>query len=47
MSKALIHSNISYDEFILLNNVPKEIDDMKKKKKLKILVINKTAEKLH
>ena len=29
LSKVLINSNISYDEFVLINNVPKEFDDMK------------------
>ena len=29
ISKALIDSNISHDEFVLINNVPKEFDDMK------------------
>ena len=29
ISKALIDSNISHDEFILKNNVPKKYDDMK------------------
>ena len=28
-SKALIDSNINHDEFVLINNVPKEFDDMK------------------
>ena len=31
ISKALIDSNISYDEFILINNVLKQYDDMKEK----------------
>ena len=36
ISKALIHSNISHDDFVLLNNVLKEYDDIKKViKKLK------------
>ena len=30
---ALINSNISHDEFVLINNVLKEYDDMKEKKK--------------
>ena len=30
LSKALIDSNISRDEFVLINNVPKEFDDIKK-----------------
>ena len=29
ISKALIESNISHDEFVLINNVFKEYDDMK------------------
>ena len=29
ISKALIDSNISHDEFVLINNEPKEFDDMK------------------
>ena len=29
ISKALIDSNISYDEFVLINNMLKEYDDMK------------------
>ena len=29
ISKALINSNISHDKFVLVNNVPKEYDDMK------------------
>ena len=29
LSKVLINSNISHDEFVLINNVPKEFDDMK------------------
>ena len=29
ISKALINSNISHDEFVLINNVLKEYDDMK------------------
>ena len=31
--KALIDSNISHDEFVLINNVPKEFDDMKEENK--------------
>ena len=30
ISKVLIDSNISHDEFVLVNNVPKENDHMKK-----------------
>ena len=29
ISKVLINSNISHDEFVLINNVLKEYDDMK------------------
>ena len=29
ISKAFINSNISYDEFVLINNVLKEYDNMK------------------
>ena len=29
ISKDLVNSNISHDKFILINNVPKEFDDMK------------------
>ena len=37
ISKALIDSNISHDEFVLINNVLKEYDDMKEEmKNLKI-----------
>ena len=32
ISKALIDLNISHNEFVLINNVPKELDDMKEKK---------------
>ena len=31
ISKALVDSNISYDEFVLTNNVLKEYDDIKEK----------------
>ena len=31
MSKALIDSNTSHDEFVFINNVRKEYDDMKEK----------------
>ena len=38
ISKALINSNISHDKFVLVNNVPKEYDDMKEEiEKLKTL----------
>ena len=30
ISQALIDSNISHDEFVLINNVSKELDDIKK-----------------
>ena len=41
ISKALIDSNISHNEFVLINNVPKEFVDMKeeiKKSKLKLYI---------
>ena len=40
ISKALIYSNISHDELVLINNVIKEFYDMKKK--LKMLITNKS-----
>ena len=40
ISKALIYSNISHDELVLINNVIKEFYDMKKK--LKMLMTNKS-----
>ena len=33
--KALIDSNISYDKYVLINNVLEDYDNMKKKKKKK------------
>ena len=42
MSKALIGSNISHDEFVFMNNVLKEFDDIKED--IKISVANKTSE---
>ena len=42
ISKALINSNISHDGFVLINNVLKEFYGMKKKKKRKILMTNKS-----
>ena len=33
ISKALIESNISHDKFVLINNGPKEYDEMKEKLK--------------
>ena len=33
ISKTLTESNISHDEFVLINNVPKEYDNMKEKRK--------------
>ena len=38
ISKALIDSNISHDEFVLINNVLKEYDEMKEHSLLKNLV---------
>ena len=35
ISKALIDSNISHKEFVLINNVLKEYDDLKEKKNVK------------
>ena len=29
ISKALIDTNVSHDEFVLINNMPKEFDNMK------------------
>ena len=34
ISKTVIDSNISHDEFVFVNNVPKEFDDMKRKKRI-------------
>ena len=31
ISKTLTNSNIGHDEFVLINNIPKEFDDMKEK----------------
>ena len=39
ISKALIDSNISHDEFVLINNVLKEFYDMEEE--IKILILNK------
>ena len=33
ISKALIHSNISHNNFVLINNVLKEYEDIKEKMK--------------
>ena len=33
ISKALIDLNISYDEFALINNLPKDYDDLKEETK--------------
>ena len=33
ISKALIDGNVSHEEFILINNVPKEFDDIKEETK--------------
>ena len=41
MSKALIGSNISHDEFVFMNNVLKEFDDIKED--IKISVANKSS----
>ena len=37
LSKALIDSNISHDEFVLLNNVLNRYDEIKKEIKLPII----------
>ena len=39
ISKVLIDSNISHDEFALINNVPEEFQEMKEE--IKIVMINK------
>ena len=42
ISKTLIDSNISHDEFVSINNVVKEYDNMKEKTiKLKIQTVNR------
>ena len=41
MSKALIDSNISHDEFDFMNNMLKEFDDIKED--IKISVANKSS----
>ena len=33
ISKALIDSNVSHDEFVSINNVPKEFDNIKEEMK--------------
>ena len=41
ISKALNHSYISHDEFVLISNTLKEYDDMKEEmKKLNALTVN-------
>ena len=40
ISKALIDSNVSHDEFVLINNVLKEFYDMKNKSK--VIITNKS-----
>ena len=43
ISKALINSVISHDEFVLINNVLKEYNEMKKEiKKIKDLLVLRT-----
>ena len=43
-SKALIDSNISHDEYVLINNVLKEYDNIKEEiKNLKIWSIHQTC----
>ena len=42
ISKTLINSNINHDEFVLINNVLREYDNMKKEiKYLKIWVVHR------
>ena len=42
ISKALINSQVSYDEFVLINNVPTEYDDTKEEiKNLKIYTVHR------
>ena len=43
ISKALIDSNISHDEFILINNVIKEFYDIKEE----ILITNKSLDYIY
>ena len=44
ISKALIDSNISHDEYVLINNVLKEYDNIKEEiKNLKIWSIHQTC----
>ena len=38
ISKVLIDSNITHDKLVLINNVPKEFDNMKEKLQWKIKV---------
>ena len=45
ISKALIDSNISHDEFVLISNVPKELYDMKEE--IENSYDNKTKFKLY
>ena len=41
ISKGLIDSNVSHDEFVLINNVLKEYDDMNEEiKNLKTFLVN-------
>ena len=40
ISKTLIDSGISYDEFVLINNVVKEYNEKKKNKKFKDLILS-------
>ena len=42
ISKALINSQVSYDEFVLINNVPTEYDDTKEEiKNLKTYTVHR------
>ena len=45
ISKALIDSNISHDELVLINNVLKEFYDMKEE--IKILITNKSLKYIY
>ena len=45
INKALIDSNISHDEFILINNALKEYDKLKEEIKYKKTLISLTTQK--
>ena len=46
ISKALIDSNISHDEFVLVNNVLKEYGEMKEKENQKFKDLNSSSKTL-